>query len=115
MQINKRQLKKWIAALDSGEYKQTQAGKLQHKGAYCCLGVACRVLVPDEFLIVKRGIIFGGFPNSQPRAPKWLKEINDHFDRRAGIKLSTLNDHKGYTFREIATLLELVYIHKILD
>lgn len=34
---------KWIAALKSGEYKQTK-GHLQHYNAYCCLGVACRVV-----------------------------------------------------------------------
>ncbi len=34
---------KWLAALESGEYKQTK-GHLCKDGAYCCLGVACDVL-----------------------------------------------------------------------
>ena len=34
---------KWIAALLSGEYKQT-TGKLYDGKGYCCLGVLCKVL-----------------------------------------------------------------------
>lgn len=34
--------KKWLAALRSGEFPQTQGHLRDHKG-YCCLGVACEV------------------------------------------------------------------------
>lgn len=33
---------KWVEALRSGEYKQTQ-GFLEKEGSYCCLGVYCEV------------------------------------------------------------------------
>lgn len=118
MQINKRQLKKWIAALDSGEYKQASLGALQSGTAYCCLGVGCRVLIPEHLIIKKdkkTKAMAGGFPESQPRAPQWLKRINDDFEKNTGRRLSTLNDTDKLTFPEIATLLELVYVHKILD
>lgn len=114
LKINKRQFKKWIAALDSGEYKQG-AGQLNYNDRYCCLGVGCKVLIPNKVLYIDHGQIAGGWPGSQPAAPIWLKGINIDFDNKTGMSLSYLNDEKGYTFPEIATLLELVYIHKILD
>jgi hypothetical protein len=116
MQINKRQLKKWIAALDSGEYKQGK-GQMQRGENYCCLGVACKIIVPRSKLNVSGdGELIGGFPACQIHSPDWLKKIDDHFwEKTAYQSLHRLNDGLGFTFPEIATLLELVYIHKILD
>lgn len=54
-------------------------------------------------------------PTAQLAAPDWLKNIDIDFDTKAGRTLASLNDDDGYAFPEIATLLELVYIHKILD
>lgn len=34
---------KWVSALRSGEYKQTDGKLGGEKDGYCCLGVACRV------------------------------------------------------------------------
>lgn len=43
---------KWVAALRSGEYKQTK-GKFhdttRETGGYCCLGVLCEVAKPEEW------------------------------------------------------------------
>ncbi len=115
MQINKRQLKKWIAALDSGEYKQGH-GKLQSTFGFCCLGVACKVLIPlDKQARYSNGQLYGGYHESQRSAPEWLKNINNDFANKTGERLSVFNDCRDFTFPEIATLLELVYIHKILD
>ena len=114
MQINKRQLKEWIAALDSGEYKQTK-GKLNNKHGYCCLGVACAVLVPKKLLDMDGEFIAYYLPASQSRAPFWLREINKDFYRKTDRTLAQLNDGYGFSFTEIATMLELVYIHKMLD
>lgn len=114
-----RQLKKWIAALDSGKYRQG-SGALQSTFGFCCLGVAVKALVPKSFQIIicdenSNPTLFGSFPHAQPNAPSWLTQINYDFQERTGMPLSMLNDDKGFTFPEIATLLELVYIHKILD
>ena len=35
--------KKWLNALRSGEYKQGQECLKNSEGAYCCLGVLCRI------------------------------------------------------------------------
>jgi hypothetical protein len=112
MQINFEEFQQWIAALDSGEYRQT-TGKLQRQEGYCCLGVGCKVLIKTPLLVDR--LLLGGFPERQPNAPQWLKEIDDDFARLTGRTLSCLNDDHGYTFPEIVTMLELVYIHKILD
>jgi hypothetical protein len=124
---NIKQLKQWIAALDSGKYPQGES-MLQGDNGFCCLGVACKIFISDEDIIRKhKGFIDGAFPSYQGSSPKWLKEINEDFFNKTGITLSKLND-SGYridsisqnhlhrfTFTEIATLLELVYIHKILE
>ena len=40
--------RKWIAALRSGEYEQTQ-GCLRDNDGFCCLGVAVNALVPHRW------------------------------------------------------------------
>lgn len=115
MEPNKRQLKKWIAALDSGEYEQWK-GEMQRNGKYCCLGVGCKIMIPgNKQKVDNMKRLVGCSPISQPFAPQWLKDINGDFCLKTGRSLIALNDWEGYTFSEIATLLELVYIHKILD
>jgi hypothetical protein len=115
MQLNIKQFKKWIAALDSGEYNQGHC-ELQNSGGYCCLGVGCKVTIPKALLLVDpKGFMDGGMPADQPAAPRWLKQIHEDFSDRTGKGLVSLNDTFGFTFSEIATLLELVYIHKILN
>lgn len=113
LQINKRQFKKWIAALDSGEYKQGHCA-LQSNLGYCCLGVGCKLFIPGKLLDRDGARILGAYPDMQPAAPMWLQQVNDDFHEKTGKSLSDLNDD-GFTFPEIATLLELVYVHKMLD
>ena len=38
--VNKRNMEKWVKALESGRYKQGN-GSLLRDGQFCCLGVAC--------------------------------------------------------------------------
>jgi hypothetical protein len=115
MQLNIKQFKKWIAALDSGEYKQTHCCLQDSKG-YCCLGVGCKVTIPEKLIVTDvLNQIKGGLPINQPAAPAWLTEINEDFEKKTGRDLVALNDGYDFTFPEIATLLELVYIHKMLD
>lgn len=35
--------KKWVAALRSGEYKQSRDGCLEWQGKFCCLGVGAKI------------------------------------------------------------------------
>lgn len=112
--INIRELKQWIAALDSGEYKQGEC-RLQDDTGYCCLGVGCKIIIPDKLQSIRDGKLLYQYPVHQPGAPIWLAGINDDFEEKTGRYLTALNDSDGFAFPEIATLLELVYIHKILD
>lgn len=41
--MNKTIKKKWIDALQSGEYNQTCNGVLKEGDSYCCLGVLCDI------------------------------------------------------------------------
>lgn len=41
--LTKEQKDKWVAALRSGEYKQTK-GRLYSGKGYCCLGVFCKAV-----------------------------------------------------------------------
>jgi hypothetical protein len=83
MQINKRQLKKWIAALDRKKVdRRSRIGFLEFDW-------------PVKYEVT------------------WL--INTDFGRKTSFAPSYLYNYCDYTFPEIATLLELVYIHKILD
>lgn len=121
MEINKKQFQKWIEALDSGEYSQGRS-RLQSKEGYCCLGVACKVLIPENKQILNdNGWLEGGILEAQDDAPEWLKDISDDFELKTiyeydqGVTIETMNDDMDMSFEEIATCLELVYIHKILE
>lgn len=106
---------RWIKALRSGRYKQTRL-TLENQYGYCCLGVACKVLIPKNKLKLNQlGYIDGCLPSSQPNSPKWLNDISHNFKSLTNKSLFNLNDLHGFSFDEIADVLELVYIHKILD
>lgn len=118
----KAQIKKWVTALRSGKYKQS-IGELQNHEGYCCLGVACDIFINQKSKLLRsNGELCGTMPNSQPKAPKWLININDEFKHLQfkygahtyAFLLTNLNDVEKFTFDEIADVLELVYIHKAL-
>ena len=44
-----RRVKRWIRDLKSGKYAQAQGRLKATWGGYCCLGVACNVVKPDEW------------------------------------------------------------------
>lgn len=113
MKLNYKEFRKWIEALDSGDFEQTRE-TLQDDRGYCCMGVACEVLIPVEKIERAGEYMRGYYPSGQPCAPKWLKLVNDDFDSKVMSSLDDLNDSQNMSFPEIATMLELVYIHKAL-
>lgn len=94
---------KWIDALRSGEYKQARATLRDNSGAYCCLGVLCKVA----------GIELnteGRFPASE-NSYKPIFELIGSED--ASKQCSSRNDGSVYggvgrrwTFSEIADYIE---------
>jgi hypothetical protein len=119
--VPQEEFTKWIQALRSGEYKQT-TGQLNNNEGFCCLGVACKVLIPQDKLEPVRpgsgytpGFIEGRVPAYHPNAPAWLRFINLDSGSWLGFNLAYLNDCEHLTFDEIADLLEAVYIEKVLS
>jgi hypothetical protein len=106
-------INKWVRALRSGKYKQTES-YLQNEKGFCCLGVLCE-------LAVKKGVISpakktGDFYTYAKKADilpikvrKWagLKQNDGYFKGEDGpTTLTMLNDHQGKTFKEIADVIE---------
>ena len=123
LDIPKDEFMKWIEALYSNKYKQS-IGVLQKGDAFCCLGVACKVIVPEEKLrLNSEGFLIGLLPSACiMELFHWLKEIESNFSTliyRAGGKtsaaVSTMNDVYKMTFEEIADVLYAVYILNVLD
>lgn len=98
----------WLKALRSGKYKQTTK-RLQDNKGYCCLGVACKVLIP-KFKQRKKGLfnLFGNLkgymPFHQKFAPEWLMKISNY--HRLNSTLVYLNDIEKKSFIEIADIIE---------
>lgn len=90
IKMPKETLDKWLAALRSGEYKQTREKLYDSEtGGFCCLGVLQHVLegrvTPDEERnhelpsikwLEKHGIEFSNIFNSEPTAQPYLPAIN---------------------------------------
>jgi hypothetical protein len=112
---DKKEMKVWLKALRSGKYKQAK-NSLQNAYGYCCLGVACDILIPDKKLKYEKDIKFlvGGLPEDQPASPEWLNVIAEvKFnipEKNRKIYLSELNDHIGYSFSQIADLVEDTFL-----
>lgn len=115
MNIPRNEVKTWIRALRSGDYKQT-TGSLQSADGFCCLGVACDLFIPKkEKQLGKKGFLVGCNVSDQPAAPKWLLDIQSvGFSEAHRESLVYLNDVEKLTFNEIADLLQAVYIHEVL-
>lgn len=117
---------KWIAALRSGEYQQThgvleQVVKNSDRGAgFCCLGVLCK-LAADEGVVVRHfdpdstrpnamygAEEVGGFPPDEVN--EWAgTNVSRYFVlAREDFKssLADLNDNRGYTFEQVADVIE---------
>lgn len=129
MRINKKQFNKWLKSLYSEQFPQT-TGTLQDGIGYCCLGVGCKVLIPEKKQDLFEKLLEGAMPDEQKNSPKWLGEINEDFSIKAGHSLTDLNDGCSidvlegefivgktmkFTHAEIAMLLDLVYNYKALN
>lgn len=95
---------KWLAALRSGEYEQGEAYLRPNERFYCCLGVLCDVTDREAWTFTEYGDYYWGEETSESTPPAWLSA-------ELGIEeyvtlLTYLNDHGGFTFVEIAEVLE---------
>lgn len=100
--------KLWIDALRSGKYSQTQ-GRLRIEDSYCCLGVICDLLVPDEWEFAhineETGLThYTTRGNAHDVLPGSLADILG-IDWDTQNKLVDIND-SGKSFLEIADWIE---------
>jgi hypothetical protein len=93
---NTENVKKWVAALRSGEYVQTTHAMHKENGTHCCLGVA-RTLMEDKSNHDAYGAVgeWLGVPEGQSRISYGGCE-----------EFVQLNDSLGKTFSEIADYVE---------
>lgn len=107
----------WIEALRSGEYEQT-VGTLHNDEGFCCLGVLCdlaykegavtRTRIDDKCYGYGTRLEVGVLP---PEVVSWAGMEDDNpvvtEDGDGNLfSLSELNDAEGWTFGEIADIIE---------
>lgn len=97
---------KWVAALRSGEYTQTNAGCLRDGDSHCCLGVLTALAVadgvdvaadwPDREFLPKAVVVWSGLNEEDPFAS----------DDRASLDTLAERNDGGTSFAELADLIE---------
>lgn len=115
--MNKEIADKWIAALKSGEYKQTKSVLNRDNNEFCCLGVLCELAIKEGLSIRKEIDDCNGehvcfYDNSYNVLPwsvvKWarMKHCNGEFRdiEDKAQELTYINDN-GKTFEEIANVI----------
>ena len=109
--MNPQIKQKWVDALRSGEYQQTQ-NYLRKEDGFCCLGVLCDLYGKEnnvEWNLASDGHNYK-FQDKESHLPssviEWagVDDDNPYVDGEI-ITLAGLND-TGCTFEEIANLIE---------
>ena len=96
--------KKWLTALRSGKYKQTN-GALKDKQGFCCLGVLCDVhRIENKKRWAKDFHYYGEALILPTEIINWAG-LKSNSPDVSGSSLAELNDY-GETFEEIADLIE---------
>lgn len=91
---------KWVKALRSGEYKQTDGG-LRENDNFCCLGVLCDLYDPtlwDASTYRVEGACGVGYP------PRTVKEWADLSDEQ--VEVCAERNDNGDSFAQIADYIE---------
>ncbi len=108
--MNPELKEKWVAALESGDYAQGQS-YLQNNNKFCCLGVLCDVMAPEDWhtpsdegischeygagFLNERGLNAAGLTFWDQ---SWLADLNDQVTDMTGEHL--------YTFEDIAERIQ---------
>lgn len=117
--------KKWVAALRSGKYKQTQGALRKafgpgESGGYCCLGVACDLINPKGWGnqdYGASGINYTPLDSLGRKNPKLDLRASsslmpESLQKKIGLsfeameELAHMNDSGGCSFKVIATHIE---------
>jgi len=109
--MNPQIKQKWVSALRSGEYQQTQK-RLRTEDGFCCLGVLCDLYIKEnnvEWNLANDGHTYE-FQDNKSILPssvmEWAGVERHNPDINNGTEtLAGLND-TGCTFEQIADLIE---------
>ena len=101
--------KQWVAALRSGQYKQT-TGALRNGDSFCCLGVLCNLHAIAHPKIARKEVSTAIYLGMGGALPYEVRTWAGMFTKTRRIPdlnetLASLNDD-GSTFDEIAAVIE---------
>lgn len=105
---------KWLQALRSGNYDQGRSRLRNDHGEYCCLGVLCDLVGPNDWGAGEYSTYHNTWKDSVTEIPFpewssffWLGcDAFEHELRGIQADLMDLNDNKCKTFSEIADYIE---------
>jgi hypothetical protein len=93
----------WVKALRSGKYKQCREELTNEKqGRFCCLGVACEVLIRRGYPINKAGESYDNETGELPDTGMYALGLTEFGHN----KLVELNDEEHRRFKTIANYIE---------
>lgn len=109
---------KWVKALRSGKYKQTDSA-LQDRNGYCCLGVLCEI-APKSLIVLDDEYLSGGHLGDQPKVKTWsgikstmgsiedttLADLNDSGAKIYEPQSSFQAVTEKFNFNEIADIIQ---------
>lgn len=102
--MNKEYKDKWVVALRSGQYKQSQKA-LRDEYGFCCLGVVCDIIDPTGWI----GYDYVDKVNAevvhQVGLTQGIRKLIG-LDVRILRALTEMNDNQDYTFNMIADYIE---------
>ena len=108
-------MKKWVAALRSGKYKQTK-GRLREDNGFCCLGVLCNLHAEAHPKFAAKQSSKYHYDDNEGLPPKVVTEwagissdtgfFVDNYGQY--FELTVLND-QGKSFKQIADIIEANY------
>lgn len=111
-QDDKKFVQAWLAALRSGQYRQTTGVLQDHEAAFCCLGVACMVSQLNLRLDGEHKL-FGVTLSSQPEVEELFQRLglNVNGGTPDGVTyiLANLNDNFRLPFKDIADYIEVTF------
>ena len=102
--MNKEIKDKWVAALESGEYRQTQR-QLKDWQGFCCLGVLCDIHAKEVGTMWVTENNSASYLQKHATLPKEVEEWAG-IDRQNWRELISLNDDRGYSFEKIAEVIK---------
>ena len=101
---------KWLAALRSGNYKQTQ-NRLKRNDTFCCLGVLCDISGQGEWVFNNPGdqplYMFSVLDSSVTGLPVGIiKWAFDSYEYNSEVDKVIIMNDRGVSFKKIADHIE---------